>query len=62
MVGLRVHFVVKADSTHGWMSGVRRCEEPMVTLQVLASKIGHIEMLLTTGHGGANRNPHDSRG
>lgn len=53
-MGLRVHFVVKADSTHGWMSGVRRQEEPMVTLQVLASKIGRIEMLLTTGHGGAN--------
>lgn len=53
-MGLRVHFVVEAVSTHCCMSGVRRQEEPMVTLQLLASKIGRSEMLLTTGHGGAN--------
>lgn len=40
-MGLRVHFVLKADRMHCWMSGVRRQGEPMVTLQVLASNWLH---------------------
>lgn len=34
----RVHFVVEANTTHRWMSGVRKHEKPMITLQFLASK------------------------